>query len=99
MEKFNKIFNNLVKNMYITIKPLDEFLLCPYLYSFGVDTTYDLRMKELANLGVSQTEALKMKRARKKSGKYEILGYNKGSSKSNDSKGKAKEETIHGPIK
>ena len=50
-------------------------------------------------MGVAQTKALKMEKARKQSRKSKILGFTRGSSKSNDSKGKAKEEATHDPIK
>jgi len=99
MEEFNKRFNELVKSMPTTVKPPDEFLLCSYLDSFGVDTAYELRRKEPTTLGVAQTEALKMERARKQSGKSEIPGFTRGPSKSNHPKGKAKEEATHDPIK
>jgi len=99
MEEFNKRFNELVKSMPTTVKPPDEFLLCSYLDSFGVDTAYELRRKEPTTLGVAQTEALKMERARKQSGKSEIPGFTRGPSKSNDSKGKAKEDTTQDSIK
>ena len=99
MEEFNKRFNELVKSMPATVKPPDEFLLCSYLDAFGVDTAYELRRKEPANLSVAQSEALKIERARRQSGKSEIPGFNRGPSKSNDYKGKEKEETTHDPIK
>lgn len=98
MEEFNKRFNDLVKSILATIKPPDEFLLCSYLDAFGVDCVYELRRKEPANVGAAQTEALKMERARRESG-TKIPGFNRGPSKSHDSKGKAKEENAYDPIK
>ena len=50
-------------------------------------------------MSATQTEALKMERAIRESGKYEIFCFNRGPSKSHDSKGKAKEESAHDPIK
>lgn len=99
MEEFNKRFNELVKSMLATVKPPDEFLLCSYLDAFGVDTAYELRRKEPTNLSVAQSEALKIERARKQSGKSEIPGFNRVPSKPNDSICKAKEETTNDPIK
>ena len=99
MEKFNRRFNELVKSMPAIVKTPDQFLLCSCLDAFGVDTAYELRRKEPTNLSVAQSEALKIERARKQSRKSEIPGFNKGPSKSNDSKGKAKEKTTHDPIK
>jgi len=40
-----------------------------------------------------------MERARRESRKSKIRGFNRGPSKSHDSKGKAKEESAHDPIK
>ena len=99
MEEFNKRSNDLVKRIPATIKLPDEFLLCSYLDAFSADTAYELRRKEPANLGAAQSEALKMERDRKESGKSEIPGFNRGPSKSHDSKRKAKEENAHDLIK
>lgn len=85
--------------MYATVKPHDEFLLCSYLDAFGVDTAYELRRKEPTNLSVAQSKALKIERSRKESRNSKIHGFNRRPSKSNDSKGKDKEETTHNPIK
>lgn len=99
MEEFNKIFNELVKSMPATIKPPNEFLLCSYLDTFSVDIAYGLIRKESANLCLAQTEALKMERDKKKSRKSKIPSFNRGPSKSNDFKEKAKEGSTHDPIK
>ena len=37
IEEFNKRFNDLVKSMSVTVKSLNEFLLCSYLDAFVVD--------------------------------------------------------------
>jgi len=59
----------------------------------------ELRRNEPVNLGAAQTEALKVGKARKESGKLAIPGFNRGPSKSHDSKGKDKEENPHDPLK
>lgn len=60
---------------------------------------YELRSKEPTNLGVAETEGLKMEKGRKQSRKSKIPSFNRGPSKSHDSEGKAKEESAHDPIK
>jgi len=94
MEESSKRFNNLVKIMSATKSILTSFFCAHIWMFFCVDTTYELRRKEPANLGAAQTKALKMEKARHESGKSEIPGFNKGPSKSHEHKGKVEVKEV-----
>lgn len=96
VEEFNQRFNGILKDMTQDYKPPDKTLLEQYLEAFCVDTSYEIRHFNPANLVVSQTIAEKLEKDKKTSGKSKVPSFERGSVKS---QGKEVKEVEHDPIK
>ena len=99
VEEFNKSFNGIVRELPQDYKPTDKSLLEYYLDAFNNDTSYELIRVKPNDYRAAQTLDEEMEQCRKASGKSKIPGFDRGPSKSHDSKGKEIKEVYHDPIK
>jgi hypothetical protein len=89
MEEFNKRFNDLVKILPQTIKPLDASILIHYMEAFEGEIRYQLRDKEPTTLKDAQKYAIKIDKNMQDARKSNLFGFSRGtSSKPNEEKKK-----------
>ena len=92
MEEFNKRFNDMVKSLPATIKPIDASLLIYYIQAFEGKITYQIRDKEPTNLRDAQEKAIKINKNMQAAGESNLPGFSRGSTSKSHEVKKAKVE-------
>ena len=98
VEEFNKRFNGIIKEISTNYKPLDKSLLDFYIDAFNFDTSYELRQAKNCDYKVAQTLAIELEKDKKASGKFEIPGFDRDSTKLKEPKGKHVKESDDDPM-
>ena len=100
MDEFNTKFRRVVVDLPRDIKPKNAYILISYIEAFTCDLRYQLRDKEPDHLKTAQELAKKIEKNMQSSGKYNILGYTRGSTSYNkETQGKFVESEEKGTSK
>jgi hypothetical protein len=92
MDEFNKKFNDLVKSLPTTIKPLDASILIHYMEAFEGEIRYQIRDKDPQTLKDAQNFAVRIDKNMQDARKSNIPGFSRGTSSKNVEERKKKVE-------
>lgn len=80
MVVFNKRFNDLITSLHKDIKPPKTSILIYYMEAFNGEMIYQLGDKEIENLSLAQSMAIKIDKNMQALGKSNLLDFRMGSS-------------------